>query len=276
MFVKNHLNKYYRHIAAILPLLIITVLFFALFLYNNQTISLKETSRKLDKKNFDLAKQLERINSELKNLKSQDQYQINQALEKKIKDIENTYQLAATDYERLLDLKAISNKTDKFDDLFAKSLKLLSKHNYASAQAVLTDLSLQIDSEKSRIAAEFKPTENIPTNNNPPNSGYSRQSVQSDSGNFLVDIISADLATTRVIIDTASSSDCQDNCLALPLSDYVLRNGAYAAINGSYFCPSTYPTCTGKTNSFDLLVMNKNKTYFNSDNNVYSTNPAVI
>jgi len=30
-------------------------------------------------------------------------------------------------------------------------------------------------------------------------------------------------------------------------------------INGSFFCPADYPTCAGKTGSFDLLVMNKNK-----------------
>ncbi|KKR85167.1 MAG: hypothetical protein UU32_C0036G0003 [Candidatus Woesebacteria bacterium GW2011_GWB1_41_10] len=42
------------------------------------------------------------------------------------------------------------------------------------------------------------------------------------------------------------------------------------------FCPATYPTCAGKINSFDTLLMNKNKTYFNSDNNVYSNNPGAI
>jgi len=62
----------------------------------------------------------------------------------------------------------------------------------------------------------------------------------------------------------------------LSLGDYVARSGAYAGINGGYFCPADYPSCAGKTNSFDTLVMNKNKVYFNSDNNKYSTVPAVI
>jgi exopolysaccharide biosynthesis protein len=62
----------------------------------------------------------------------------------------------------------------------------------------------------------------------------------------------------------------------LSLADYVSRSGAFAGINGSYFCPASYPSCSDKKNSFDLLAMNKNKTYFNSDNNVYSNNPAVI
>ena len=62
----------------------------------------------------------------------------------------------------------------------------------------------------------------------------------------------------------------------MALGDYVARSGAYAGINGSYFCPADYPSCAGKTNSFDTLLMNKNKHYLNSDNNVYSTVPAVI
>jgi hypothetical protein len=77
-------------------------------------------------------------------------------------------------------------------------------------------------------------------------------------------------------VDTASTGDCSNNCSALPLADYAARSGAFAGINGTYFCPAEYPSCAGKTNSFDLLVMNKNKTYFNAANNVYSTNPAVI
>jgi len=67
-----------------------------------------------------------------------------------------------------------------------------------------------------------------------------------------------------------------NDCPVLPLSDYVSRNKAYAGINGTYFCPASYPSCAGKTNSFDLLVMNKDKVYLNSDNNVYSNNPGVI
>lgn len=95
-------------------------------------------------------------------------------------------------------------------------------------------------------------------------------------GNFLVSIVAADLGSTKVIVDTASDSDCSNNCPVLALSDYVSRNGAFAGINGSFFCPTEYPSCAGKTNSFDTLLMNKNKKYFNSDNNVYSTIPAVI
>lgn len=115
-----------------------------------------------------------------------------------------------------------------------------------------------------------------PTSNNPPGSGYSYQSVSVDGQTFNVAIIAADLNSTKVIVDTASDSNCSNDCPVLSLADYVNRNGAFAGINGSYFCPAEYPSCAGKTNSFDSLLMNKNKTYFNSDNNVYSTVPAAI
>jgi hypothetical protein len=116
----------------------------------------------------------------------------------------------------------------------------------------------------------------VPASNTPPGSGYSRQSVTSDAGTFTVSLIAADLNSTRVIVDTASDGDCRDNCPVMPLGSYVARNGAFAGVNGSYFCPALYPQCAGKANSFDTLLMNKNKVYFNSDNNVYSTVPAAI
>ncbi len=113
-------------------------------------------------------------------------------------------------------------------------------------------------------------------NNSAPVEGYSRQTVATDIGSFTVDLIAADLSSTRVIVDTASPSDCFNDCPVLPLGEYVARNGAFAGINGSYFCPATYPDCQSKKNTFDTLLMNKDKVYFNSDNNVHSTVPAVI
>lgn len=115
----------------------------------------------------------------------------------------------------------------------------------------------------------------VTTNNSLPVGGYARQTVHTSSGSFTVDIISADLSTTKVIVDTASDSDCLNNCPVLPLSEFVSRSGAYAGINGTYFCPTSYSGCAGKTNSFDTLLMNKNKTYFNVSNNVNSIVPIV-
>lgn len=117
----------------------------------------------------------------------------------------------------------------------------------------------------------------IAVNNTPPLSGkYSKQSVKTDAGVFTVYLVAGDTNSTKIIVDTASTSDCGNNCPVLSLSEYVSRNSGWAGINGTYFCPKDYPTCSGKENTFDLLVMNKDKIYFNSSNNIYSTNPAVI
>lgn len=223
-----------------------------------------------------LDKSLKAISGELADLKKQDQYLINKDLEGKISSIETTYDKSVTTYEKLLDLKTKTKNTLKFDEAFAEILTLLSKRNYSSAEADLDQLSRNIDAEKAKIAASFQIPASVPENNTPPGSGYQQQVVKSDVGDFLVGIVAADLNSTRVVIDTASDSDCKNDCPVSSLGDYVSRSGAFAGINGSYFCPADYPSCSDKKNSFDTLVMNKNKKYINSDNNVYSTVPAVI
>lgn len=255
-------------------------LFFAIVLTGTfiiwKLISLNQqlTIASSDKKNLD--QQLASISAELKTLKSRNEYQINKKLEADIKKIETTYEQAVKVYEQLLDFKTISKTTEKFDKLFANSLVFLSKRNYASAEASLNLLTNQVTEEKNKIAASFVIPQNVTQSNAPPGSGYQRQVVKTDFGEYLVDVVSADLNSTRVIVDTASDGDCANDCPTLSLADYISRNGAFAGVNGSYFCPAEYPSCAGKKNSFDTLLMNKNKVYFNSANNVYSAVPAVI
>ncbi len=235
------------------------------------------------KKNLDLRRELEQANKQLQKdlntLKSEDQYKKNKELEATITNIEKAFVQTQAVYEKLTDLRAQKKDTKEYDELLAESLNLLSERNYSSAGAMLTLINTKITqtAQKSPIASVNTSTKtNAPVSNSPPGSGYSRQSVMTDFGTFLVDIVTADLNSTRVIVDTASDGDCRDACPVLSLGDYVGRNGAFAGVNGSYFCPADYPSCAGKTNSFDTLLMNKNKKYFNSDNNVYSSVPAVI
>lgn len=254
-------------------IVIFITIFAGTFLYykktTNQILLMQSNKIKLD-----LA--LKTTSLDLKNLKSQDQYKINKDLEGKIKNIEITYSKTVAAYEKLLDLKVITKKTDKFDAYFADILSLLSKRNYSSAEAELLTFESNISKEKQQILASFQIPANVPENNAPPGSGYSNQVVKSDVGDFLVGIVAGDLNSTKVIVDTASDDDCKNDCPVLSLGDYVSRSGAFAGINGSYFCPADYPSCSDKKNSFDTLAMNKNKKYLNSDNNVYSTVPAVI
>ncbi len=229
--------------------------------------------------NIALSEKLKDVSLRLKYLENQDQYKINQSLKKNIKDTETSYKEAVLLYEKITDLKVQKQDTKDLDKEFAQSLNYLSLLNYASASASLKTLSSDIKKKEDELAkaqAKISAPQNVTQSNTPPSSGFSVQGVSVDNVNFTVYIVAADLNSTRVIVDTASGGDCSNNCPVLPLSDYVSRSGAFAGINGSYFCPAEYPSCSGKTNSFDLLLMNKNKVYFNSSNNVYSTNPAVI
>lgn len=254
----------------------------SLYLYNSARISTISNAQ-LRQQLEDVGKSLSDTEKSLTELQNQDQLKINQGLMKEIDSINKSFKNSQKDFEALTDLDAQKAKTEPLKKTFAAILKYLSERNYASADAQLAILSNDIEKEKSRIAL-LAPTgaggaintANLPTSNAPPGSGYSRQVVSALDTTYVVDIVAADMGSTRVIVDTATDGDCKDNCPVLSLGDYISRNGAFAGINGSYFCPADYPSCAGKSNSFDTLAMNKNKKYINADNNVYSTVPAVI
>lgn len=91
--------------------------------------------------------------------------------------------------------------------------------------------------------------------------------VNTDRGLFYVDMVKANVAEgIKVITDSANTTDCLAGCDALPLSDYIGRNGGYAGINGTYFCPPDYTDCAGKPYSFHWFVFNYGaKTFLNAD-----------
>jgi len=110
-----------------------------------------------------------------------------------------------------------------------------------------------------------------------PGVGYTKSSVKTDRGTFSMSCVGAKIGTFRTVTDSASDSDCKDNCPVLPLASYATRNNGFAAINGMYFCPADYASCAGKTNTFDTLFFNsRTRNYMNSDNNVYSSIPFFV
>lgn len=262
---------------AVAVAVILGALIFSAFSRNRSQVSmLQVVSMELGKERDELKTKLAENLMKLNELESQDQYKINFELKQKINNIENAYIKAVTAYEELLKLKESSNNTAALDREFTAAIVLLANQNYEEAIKSLNSLSSKVAEAQAKIAASFSIPASVPVNNNPPGGGYLRQSVNTDIGQYMVSIVAADLGSTRVIVDTASTGTCPNDCPVLPLSEYVSRNGAFAGINGSYFCPAEYPSCAGKTNSFDTLLMNKDKVYFNSDNNVYSVVPVVV
>lgn len=267
--IYKYLN--WKSLTVLLIVILISSGLFSSYLITEKNKKLEE----LASSEVELKQKLLVVENELNTLKNQDQVKRNDELQSTIQNIEETYKKSVSIYEELIDLPASAQKTEH-SELFAQSLNYLSERNYSSASATLDALDKKIAAAQVQISTSFTIPESAPAQNTPPSSGYSRQRVNTDIGDFLVDIVTADLNSTRVIVDTASDSDCFNDCPVLSLGDYVARSGAFAGINGSYFCPAEYPSCAGKTNTFDTLAMNKNKVYFNSDNNVYSTVPAVI
>ncbi len=230
-------------------------------------IKLSETQQKL-----------QQTEAELLSLQNVDQKLRNDELEQRLVELKKIYAAAVDVYEEILDLQNLDADTATLEKDLALLFNQLAKDQLIESTETITKFNKDISALQAKLkeAAALAIPKVTQTSNQPPTSGYSRQAVDTDAGKLVVSMVAADLASTRVIVDTASDSDCGNNCPVLSVGDYVSRSGGYAGINGTYFCPESYPSCAGKTNSFDLLVMNKNKVYFNSANNVYSTNPAVI
>lgn len=261
------------------------IFFFAIFLVvsiiSYQGLVFYQKANKLqselERQKLSAQQQLQNISQELEELKNQDPQKKNQDLQIEITNIQKTFKSAIAVYDDLIELRGKAKNTASLEEDFAESLFKLSQRDYSGATDTLNSIASKIKEEEAKLTASFTIPQNTPQSNAPPGSGYSRQSVNVEGlGSYLVSIVAADLSNTKVIVDTASSGDCTNDCPVFPLAEYVSRNGAFAGINGTYFCPADYASCAGKTNSFDLLVMNKDKTYFNSGNNVYSNNPAVI
>jgi hypothetical protein len=273
--------KKYINIKYIWPVLCF-ILFISLALgywrWQQERSILFNNNQSLEVNKNNLVSSLASISAQLALLQSEDQRIKNNQLTAEIKQINTSFQPASVVYEDMVDLRDSGIKPNKIEALWGPILADLATMNYSDATLKTATLSVKIKEEKQKNLATVGGLNlvNVVENNHPPTSGFSRQKVKVGDQFFVVDVVAADLSNTKVIVDTASDSDCGDSCPVLPLGTYISRNGAIAGINGSYFCPASYPSCAGKKNSFDTLLMNKNKKYFNSDNNVYSTVPAVI
>lgn len=110
----------------------------------------------------------------------------------------------------------------------------------------------------------------------PPGSGYSRITVHTEVGDFVSDVISIDMSAATMVTDTASDSDCPNDCPAIPLADFVSKNGGFAGINGTYFCPPDYADCASKKNSFDFPVWNSRLSKWMNQGNLFWNDRALF
>src|SRR5258708_7251736 len=200
--LKTFLYIIKRNIFYILACCFILVLLSIAMYYFYQTRVLGTQVRTAAQKSAGLNSQLVTTQKQYAALREQDQYKINQQLKEEIKNIHDTYKQSVATYEKLLDFKTISKDTSDFDKSFAQSLNFLSDNNYASASSLLTSLNTDMQKEHDKIASSFVIPQNVAKSNSPPGSGYRRQTVTTDRGDFLEDIISADLNSTNNVYST--------------------------------------------------------------------------
>jgi len=245
----------------------------ALYTYDQGAVAQKiQIAQVADKELVD--KKLAEVESELLTLKQEHQRLKNTALQEEISNIETTYAEAAKLFEERADLVIMVGKIYAVDKELAKFLSLLGERKWQEAKEQTKKVRAEID--KLVVAALPKTVvSNAPVSNSLPGSGYSRQKVSTSRGEFVVSMVSAAGAT--VVIETASDSDCSDNCPTKTLAEHVSASGGFAGINGAYFCPPEYPKCQGKVNTFDTLAVNgRTHSVINRANNVYSTVPLMV
>jgi hypothetical protein len=86
----------------------------------------------------------------------------------------------------------------------------------------------------------------------PPSAGGGNYTtVETDRGKFSVYLIKVSLSGVKVVTSSANNDDCKNNCPTKSLADHVKDNNGFAGINGTYFCPPDYSSCSGKVNSSD-------------------------
>ena len=219
---------------------------------------------------------LQSLADQYEKLKNEDQVVKNASLSAEIAAIGKTYSGGARLFEARADLAVAGNKTKEVDIALAKFLSLLGKRDYKAADEQAITITKLID----KIIAESVPKVTSPvitaatSSNTLPGSGYTRQKVSTSRGEFVVSMVIAPGA--RAVVETASDSDCSNNCPTKSLAEHIGASGGFAGINGAYFCPPDYARCQDKINTFDTLAVNgRTKAVLNRDNNVYSTVPLV-
>jgi hypothetical protein len=218
--------------------------------------------------------ELSSLAAEYEKLKNDDQVLKNASLSAQIESIGTTYKEGAKLFEDRADLVVTVGKVSSVDKELAKFLSLLSQRKWEEAKDQATKVRAEIDKIIAANVPKVPAVANVPASNTAPGSGYARQKVSTERGEFVVSLVVAPGA--RAIVETAGDSDCSDNCPTKSLAEHVAASGGFAGINGAYFCPPDYPQCQGKVNSFDTLAVNgRTKAVLNRANNVYSTVPLV-
>jgi|GEM_PF-375252 len=110
-------------------------------------------------------------------------------------------------------------------------------------------------------------------------SDYKIQSIITPSGKLTAAVLKINWQDPKldIMTVTANVTDCDKNCSIKSVGDFTLTHDAFAAINGSYFCPADYSNCGKEKNYYYYPVYRSaDGVMINSDQIAYPTTGAML
>jgi exopolysaccharide biosynthesis protein len=176
-----------------------------------------------------------------------------------LSNVDEVYELYQEYEAKVRRNQAVKLDTAEAEGDVEKWGELLLSQDFEEITKQIEEKSGKLDEQHKEYIASLPP---------PPSKskGAGYQNVSTEKGTFGVRYIKLPLNEYRVKTVAANSENCKDNCPTKSLAQYVQENGAYAGMNGSYFCPPDYSSCGGKVNSYDFALYNSNRSkWMNKD-----------
>ncbi|MDP2683683.1 MAG: phosphodiester glycosidase family protein [bacterium] len=110
-------------------------------------------------------------------------------------------------------------------------------------------------------------------------SSWTPRTIETQVGAFAINQVEINLSNPSLTIKSLTSVSGERLNVAgpvIPMSQYINDNGAFAAINGSYFCPADYWSCNGIAGSFYWMWYDTNSGDFaNAYQNQFNQGPVI-
>jgi exopolysaccharide biosynthesis protein len=110
-------------------------------------------------------------------------------------------------------------------------------------------------------------------------SSYKIQTVKTSNGDRTAAVLKVNWQDPKldIMTVTANTTDCDKNCPIQSVGDFALTYDAFAAINGSYFCPADYTDCLKEKNYYYYPVYRSNDgVMINSNQIPYPSTGAML
>jgi hypothetical protein len=169
----------------------------------------------------------------------------------------NSWNETSVDYTPILLIKNNKIATD------SAAFQIIPPLNIGTGSAVQNQTT-------STTSAETSPTPELTSE-----AGPAGDNLHTSRGDFIVQVVTLPISS-RMVTDTASDTDCPRDCPVFALAEFVTKNGGVAGITGTFNCPSDYPDCSDKKESFDFSVYNSRLNKWINESNLSWNDRSMI